>query len=80
MAARAGVLVRPAARVRLNKKLAQNVGAYVALAFFLVIAVFPVFWMLMTSVKADRDLVNPSTIPFWFQQPLTIDHYVYLFR
>jgi multiple sugar transport system permease protein len=51
----------------------------VALAFFIVIAVFPVFWMFMTSLKADRDLVNPTTIPFWFQQPLTLDHYVYLF-
>jgi multiple sugar transport system permease protein len=79
MAARAATLSAPVPRVRLNRKLAQNVGAYVALAFFMVIAVFPVFWMLMTSLKADRDLVNPATIPFWFQQPLTLDHYTYLF-
>ena len=61
------------------KKVVETVVSYVALAFFVLIAVFPVFWMLMTSVKADRDLVNPQTIPFWFQQPLTLDHYVYLF-
>ena len=79
MAANTGILIRPAARVRLDKKLLKNVGAYVALACFMVIAVFPVFWMLMTSLKADRDLVNPTTIPFWFQQPLTLDHYAYLF-
>jgi multiple sugar transport system permease protein len=79
MAASAGVIIRPTLRVRLGKKLMGNVGAYVALAFYMIVAVFPVFWMLMTSFKADRDLVNPSTIPFWFQQPLTLDHYVYLF-
>ncbi|MBV9169866.1 MAG: carbohydrate ABC transporter permease [Chloroflexi bacterium] len=79
MAADAAVLVRPAQRSWLSKKRLADVGFYVALAFFMVIAVFPVFWMLMTSVKADRDLVNPQTIPFWFQQPLTLDHYTYLF-
>lgn len=80
MAATTSVMARPAARLRVRpKKILENTAAYVALAFFLVIAVFPVFWMLMTSLKADRDLVNPSTIPFWFQQPLTLDHYAYLF-
>jgi multiple sugar transport system permease protein len=66
-------------RPRVNRRLVENVGAYLALAFFMLVAVFPVFWMLMTSLKADRDLVNPATIPFWFQQPLTLDHYAYLF-
>ena len=79
MAAATGVVVRTSGRPRLSKKTLENVAAYVALAFFLVIAVFPVFWMLMTSFKADRDLVNPATIPFWFQLPLTLDHYAYLF-
>src|SRR6266699_5614684 len=79
MAATTGALRRTAARPRLRKKTVENVAAYLALAFFLVIAVFPVFWMLMTSFKADRDLVNPATIPFWFQLPLTLDHYAYLF-
>ena len=63
MAAATGVLVRSSGRPRLSKKTLENVAAYLALAFFLVIAVFPVFWMLMTSLKADRDLVNPTTPP-----------------
>jgi multiple sugar transport system permease protein len=80
MAVTTGVLVRPATRPRFRtKKLIENTVAYVVLAFFILLAVFPVFWMFMTSLKADRDLVNPQTIPFWFQQPLTLDHYVYLF-
>jgi multiple sugar transport system permease protein len=80
MAAATTAIARPAARARINtKKLVENAAAWIALLFFVVLAVFPVFWMIMTSLKADRDLVNPSTIPFWFQQPLTLDHYVYLF-
>src|SRR5215467_7070380 len=79
MAASTGTLVRTGARPWLRKKTVENIAAYLALACFLVIAVFPVFWMLMTSLKADRDLVNPATPPFWFRQPLTLDHYVYLF-
>src|ERR1051326_6141286 len=80
MAVTGGVLVRPMARSRFRpKKVVENRVEGVALAFFMMIAVFPVFWMFMTSLKADRDLVNPQTIPFWFQQPLTLDHYAYLF-
>src|ERR1044072_3175281 len=79
MATTTTVLVRPTTRARFRLKTIQDIGAYVALAFFFILAVFPLFWMLMTSLKADRDLVNPQTIPFWFQQPLTLDHYVYLF-
>ena len=80
MSATAGAINRQTPRSWLTAKQLRNVGSYLALAFFLVIAVFPVFWMLMTSLKADRDLVNPTTIPFWFQQPLTIDHYLYLLQ
>ncbi|HLZ26421.1 MAG TPA: carbohydrate ABC transporter permease [Chloroflexota bacterium] len=79
MAATTSALARPARRSRFNRKLIDNVLAYVGLAFFVLIAVFPVFWMLMTSIKADRDLVDPQLVPFWFQRPLTLDHYVYLF-
>lgn len=80
MSVTTGVFVRPRAQSRIRpRKIIENTAATIALAFFIVIAVFPVFWMLMTSLKADRDLVNPKTIPFWFQQPLTFDHYVYLF-
>lgn len=79
MATGASVLIRPTPRVRLNRKLLESIGAYLALAFFMIVAIAPVFWMLMTSFKADRDLVNPATNPFWFQLPLTLDHYAYLF-
>lgn len=79
MVASARVLDRSTPTQWLNKKSLQSAAAYLALAFFMVVAVAPVFWMVMTSFKADRDLVNPTTNPFWFQLPLTLDHYAYLF-
>src|SRR5579871_3009104 len=66
-------------RFIIRKKAVESVLSYVALAFFIVLAVFPVFWMLMTSFKNDYDLVDPKLAPFWFNRPLTLDHYVYLF-
>jgi multiple sugar transport system permease protein len=45
----------------------------------LLIAVFPVLWMLMASLKNDADLVDSSVNPFWFHKPLAFTHYVYLF-
>jgi multiple sugar transport system permease protein len=62
-----------------RKRTVEAALSYVALAFFMFIALFPIFWMLMTSIKNDYDLVDPNLAPFWFQRPLTLSHYEYLF-
>jgi multiple sugar transport system permease protein len=65
---------------RLNwRKVASLTRSYLALAFYLFIAVFPLIWMLMTSLKDDADLVDATVSPFWFHKPLAFNHYVYLF-
>jgi multiple sugar transport system permease protein len=66
-------------RFRVRRKTVEQGLSYLALAFFIFIALFPVFWMLMTSVKDDYDLVDPKLTPFWFTRPLTLNHYAYLF-
>jgi multiple sugar transport system permease protein len=66
-------------RFTIRRKSVEGIASYVALAFFMVLALFPVFWMLMTSVKDDYDLVDPKLTPFWFNRPLTLEHYAYLF-
>jgi multiple sugar transport system permease protein len=53
---------------------------YSAVAFFVVIAAFPFYWMLITAFKTNSDLYNLSNIPFWFNDPPTLDHIRYLFQ
>jgi multiple sugar transport system permease protein len=57
-----------------------QVGVYLALAVFLVIALFPVYWMVITAFKTDADLVNPSVNPFWFHQAPVLKHVAFLFQ
>ncbi|HEX9118849.1 MAG TPA: carbohydrate ABC transporter permease, partial [Anaerolineae bacterium] len=71
---------QPARRSLTTRRALGTAAHYTALAFFMFIAVFPVFWMVMTSVKNDYDLVDPKLAPFWFNRPLTLDHYAYLFN
>jgi multiple sugar transport system permease protein len=52
---------------------------YLGLAPFIILAIFPVFWMAITSFKTDNDLVNPTVFPFWFHQAPTLAHFTYLF-
>jgi multiple sugar transport system permease protein len=50
-----------------------------AIVFFIVLAAFPFYWMLITAFKTNTDLYNVSNIPFWFSQPPTLEHFRYLF-
>ena len=52
---------------------------YTAVAFFVVLAAFPFYWMLITAFKTNADLYNLSNIPFWFNEPPTLEHFRYLF-
>jgi len=58
----------------------RHVLTYAGLLPFLVIAVFPVYWMAITAFKTDADLVNPAVFPFWFHQGPTLQHFAYLFQ
>jgi multiple sugar transport system permease protein len=58
----------------------RHVLVYSGLVPFILIAVFPVFWMAVTAFKTDSDLVNPTVFPFWFHQHPTLQHFVYLFQ
>ena len=57
----------------------RRVWIYAALAPFLVVALFPVFWMVITAFKDDRDLYSMRGIPFWFYEPPTLKHFHLLF-
>ncbi len=61
------------------RKIRKRTLLYVALLFYLAISVFPLYWMLMATFKADTDLIDTSVSPFWFKRPLTLSHFDLLF-
>lgn len=52
---------------------------WVELLLFGAILLFPFYWMLIVSLKPDRDLFNQKLNPF-FLRHATIEHYTYLFQ
>ena len=58
----------------------RGVSFYAAVAFFVVLTAFPFYWMVITSFKANPDLYDVSNIPFWFNEPPTLEHFRYLFE
>jgi multiple sugar transport system permease protein len=57
-----------------------EVGFVTALAFFVILAAFPFYWMLITAFKPNSDLYNVTNIPFWFNEWPTLEHVKYLFQ
>jgi multiple sugar transport system permease protein len=77
----AAIAAAPPLRVRRNtRELRKRALVYAGLTFFAVLAGLPVFWMIITTFKADRDLYNLQNVPLWFNQPPTLDHLNLLFN
>ena len=64
--------------VRTRRSVRRHVLLYAGLAPFLVLAVFPIYWMAITAFKQDADLYRMDVSPFWFHRPPTLDHFVLL--
>ena len=58
----------------------RQVSFYGAVALFVVLTAFPFYWMVITSFKSNSDLYNVANIPFWFNEPPTLEHFRYLFE
>jgi len=52
---------------------------YAGLAPFLLVALFPVVWMVITALKHERDLYTRYQFPLWFHLPPTLKHFHLLF-
>src|SRR5438445_11863247 len=48
---------------------------YLPLAAFVVLMLFPFYWMLITSIKPNRELYSQKIMPLIVHQP-TLKHYV----
>jgi multiple sugar transport system permease protein len=56
----------------------RTVTIYLPLSLAAIVLLFPFYWMLITSLKTDRELIDLSGLPFWVFEP-TLEHYRYLF-
>jgi multiple sugar transport system permease protein len=54
------------------------VTVYLPLSLAAILLLFPFYWMLITSIKTNSELIDLNGLPFWVFQP-TLDHYRYLF-
>jgi len=50
------------------------VTLYVPLGVFLIVLLFPFYWMVMTSLKSNEELVSKAANPFWIVRP-TLEHF-----
>jgi len=58
---------------------AGTIAAYLGLLPYLGFALFPFYWMLLTSLRRDSETYNVTGLSFLVQQGVTLQHYVFLF-
>ena len=61
------------------KEVRRHALIYLGLVPFLTLAVFPIFWMAVTSLKQEPDLYRMDVVPFWFHLPPTLKNFNLLF-
>src|SRR5437764_5383245 len=57
----------------------REVAFFFGIAFFVILAAFPFYWMMITTFKTNSDLYNVANTPFWFNEWPTLEHLKYLF-
>ena len=62
-----------------QKERRRHLWIYAGLTPFVFMAVFPIYWMLITAFKQDPDLYRMENIPFWFNMAPTLRHFKILF-
>ena len=62
------------------KEIRRHALVYLGLLPFLLIAVFPIFWMAVTAIKQEPDLYRMDVVPFWFHLPPTWKNFDLLFH
>jgi multiple sugar transport system permease protein len=61
------------------RRVAEEGSFYGLLSLLVVFAAFPFYWMLITTFKAEGDLYDLKSIPYWFNVAPTLSHLRYLF-
>jgi multiple sugar transport system permease protein len=58
----------------------SSLMGYGGLLPFVFFALFPFYFMIVTSLKSNAELYNLKSIPFWVQSGVITSHYSYLFQ
>ena len=61
-----------------NRKWAL-IAAYAFLLIFVVFFLFPPYYMLITSLKSNKEIAELAGNPWLIEQGITLSHYIYLF-
>ena len=56
-------------------RMGQALRVWLPIGFFLVLALFPFYWMAITSIKPNSELYNKNVMPLIVHAP-TLKHYV----
>src|SRR5437016_4334169 len=71
----------PGRRPNRGRYVRRVAPVYAGLVFYAVLAGLPIYWMVITTFKPDRDLYNLQNFPLWFNQNgITLDHLALLFN
>jgi multiple sugar transport system permease protein len=71
----------PRRRRGMGRRVRKLLLVYGGLTFYAVLAGLPIYWMIITTFKPDRDLYNLQSFPLWFNQNgVTMDHVNLLFN
>jgi multiple sugar transport system permease protein len=65
---------------RRSRRRWQTVATYANLTPFIFFALFPFYFMFVTSFKRNAELYNLQSVPFWIQTGVIPDHYTFLFQ
>lgn len=58
------------------KKIAQNAGRHFLLVLLSLFAIFPLYWMIISSLKGQGEIFNYALLPESFQ----LGNYIYAFQ
>jgi multiple sugar transport system permease protein len=68
-----------APRTPRQKEIRRHLWIYGGLTPYIIIAVFPIYWMFLTALKQEPDLYRMDIFPLWFHMAPTFKHFNYLF-
>src|SRR5579885_663992 len=61
-------------------KIIRRILLLLGILLFIAIAIFPVYYMIITTFKTNDDLYNLQHFPLWFTDKPTLAHIQYLFE